>query len=140
MCTREEVRLEVQLGEERMYAELEKYALGQSKVISNLFGDVKDTLKTIDDKQDQSILDRNSIHALLDELKRIQCETLEQTKKTNGRVTSLETWKEVHISENTSLIKTLENVTSTLSKLNWIVITGVVTALLGVVMSHFISI
>lgn len=93
MCTREEVKLEVQESERRVEARMEKSHMAIAQTISNLMDDIRTDMKSISEKQDESILDRNSIHAMLDNLKEGQCKILEQTTKHNGRMSSLELWQ-----------------------------------------------
>lgn len=93
MCTKEEVQTIVDKSEERTNKRLDAYAVDNNRVISNLFGDVKNKLDSLEEKMDNSILDRNSIHAKLEELSRMQQLTLEQTTRTNGRVSKLENWR-----------------------------------------------
>jgi len=52
----------------------------------------------------------------------------------NQRILDLEFWKEVHKSETLNICEKVENVRETLKKLMWIVITGVVVAVLGLIL------
>lgn len=105
MCTKEEVQNIADAAEGRMreYTNTSHHALAQT--ISNLMGDHGEKLTAI----------------------------LEQVKKTNGRVTELETWRAVHTSESAGTSKALEEVKTTLYRLNWLLITAVVVALLNLV-------
>lgn len=131
MCTREEVQTIVDASEKRMEAKLEKSDQAIAQSVSNLMGDVKDKLEVLERKADETILDRNSIHMVLDSMQKTGIATLEQATKTNGRVSALETWKAVHISESTNVTQKLDSVCSTLQRLNWLLITGVVVAVLN---------
>jgi len=100
MCTREEVRQEVGEAERRMEAKLEKSHMAIAQTISNFMGDMKIDLNELKDKADESIIDRNSVHQTMEYLKgehvgmhALLKDILEQTKKTNGRVSQLENWK-----------------------------------------------
>lgn len=59
---------------------------------------------------------------------------LEQTTKTNGRVTTLETWRATHSVEQGYLTQKLDKVCDTLSRLNWLVLSAVVVGLLGLIL------
>ena len=93
MCTREEVKQEVETVEHRMEAKMESSHLAIAKTISNFMGDVNDKLDVLTEKATASIIDRNSVHDSLTSLNRTLNEVLEQTKKTNGRVSKLENWR-----------------------------------------------
>jgi anti-sigma-K factor RskA len=92
-ATTEEVNLQVKLGEERMAHKVETSHQATAKVLSNFIGEMTEKLDKLDEKADQSILDRNSIHSMLGESLRVQAQILEQTQKTNGRVSRLENWR-----------------------------------------------
>jgi len=93
MCTREELKQEVEAVEHRMEAKMESSHLAIAKTISNFMGDVNDKLDVLTEKATASIIDRNSVHDSLTSLNRTLNEVLEQTKKTNGRVSKLENWR-----------------------------------------------
>jgi CHASE3 domain sensor protein len=113
MCTREEVEKIVSESECRQNDKHERAYMSVATTLSNLMAD---------EKEDQR------------ETKDMIAKILAQTTKTNGRVTSLETWKEVHQTENGTLTKKLDDVCTTLQRLNWLLITGVVVALLNLVL------
>jgi hypothetical protein len=93
MCTREEVKLEVEAGERRIEAKMESSHMAIAKSISNLMGDVNEKLDGLTDTATASIIDRNSVHDSLSSINKTMNEVLEQTKKTNGRVSNLENWR-----------------------------------------------
>lgn len=93
MCTREEVRKEVEAGERRMEARMFESHNAIAKTISNHVDDMRKAIDKLNEKQDTAILDRNSIHATLDQLKEGQAKILIQTTKHNGRMSKLERWQ-----------------------------------------------
>jgi len=113
MCSKEEVKTVVDESEARMEARLQQSHQAIAQTISNLMGDEQN--------------ERKETKAMIEKI-------LAQTTKTNGRVTALETWKAVHQSENTSLTNKLDNVCTTLQRLNWLLISGVVVAVLNLVL------
>ena len=113
MCSKEEVKAIVDASEAKMEAKLQQSHQAIAKTISNLMGDEQEERK---------------------ETKAMIAKILEQTTKTNGRVSALETWKAVHQTENGTLTKKLDDVCTTLQRLNWLLITGVVVALLNLVL------
>jgi septal ring factor EnvC (AmiA/AmiB activator) len=133
MCTREEVKLEVEAGERRMESRLQFSHRAIDLTISNFMGEMKDDFKELKKKADESIIDRNKIHSLLESSKEVQEKILEQTIRTNGRVTGLETWKAAHEVENKNLTENLDDVRKILARINWMVITAVVVGLLSIV-------
>jgi len=113
MCTKEETKAIVDATEARMEARLQQSHQAIAQTISNLMSDEQN--------------ERKDTKAMIEKI-------LEQTTKTNGRVSALETWKAVHQTENTSLTKKLDNVCTTLQRLNWLLISGVVVAVLNLVL------
>jgi len=107
-ATKEDVNLQMQVAEERMEKRLFESHVAIDKTISNLGADTIDRLEKI----------------------------LEQTTKTNGRVTTLETWKAVHTSESSTVQKSIDDVKETLKRLNWLLIIAVVGALLNLVIKQ----
>lgn len=83
-----------------MEAKLEYSHQAIAKTISNFMGDMKQDLNDLKGKADESIIDRNSVHQSMEYLKgehvtihTMLKDILEQTKRTNGRVSALENWK-----------------------------------------------
>jgi uncharacterized protein YwgA len=113
MCSKEEVKAIVDASEAKMEAKLQQSHQAIAKTISNLMGDEQEERK---------------------ETKAMIAKILEQTTKTNGRVSALETWKAVHQTENGTLTKKLDDVCTTLQRLNWLLISGVVVAVLNLVL------
>lgn len=134
MCTKEEAERIVGDAERRMQANLEKSHGAIASTISNFMSEVNEKLDELSKKADDTILDRNSIHNMLTNLQTTSSSTLEQATKTNGRVNSLETWKQVHTSESTGISQSLGEVRSVLTRLNWLLITGAVVALLNLIL------
>lgn len=93
MCTREDIKQEVEASERRMEAKLELSHTAIAGTISNFMGEVSEKLDVLTQKGTDSIIDRNSIHDALASLKTTTEAILEQTKKTNGRVSKLENWR-----------------------------------------------
>jgi hypothetical protein len=105
-ATKEEVNLQMQVLREEVHKMVFESHVGIDKTISNLGADTLDRLEKI----------------------------LEQTTKTNGRVTSLETWKAVHTSETGTMQTSISDVKTTLSRLNWLLITAVFMAVLNLIL------
>ena len=89
----------------------------------------------------ESVIDRNSVHMLLERMKEDNTRThtlaeqiLAQTTKTNGRVTNMEEWRAVHIKETEHMKEAVATLGNYLRTLNWIVIVGVVGAVLTLVL------
>ena len=76
-----------------MEAKMESSHMAIAKSISNLMGDVNEKLDVLTDKATASVIDRNSVHDSLSSINKTMNEVLEQTKKTNGRVSNLENWR-----------------------------------------------
>jgi hypothetical protein len=112
MCTKEEVVSIVSASEARQMERLEKSHQAIGTTISNLMGDEKEERK---------------------ETKEMIAQILEQTTKTNGKVTCLETWKATHTIEYLTLVEKIDDVRSILSLLNKILITAVAGAILSLV-------
>jgi len=55
-------------------------------------------------------------------------------EKFGERITNLETWRAVHTSEGLEFGRKIDDIQSNLSRLMWLVITGVVVALLGLIL------
>jgi hypothetical protein len=94
---------------------------------------VHEELKLLQDKAQDAIIDRNSVHQLLEQINKNLDLVLEQTPKTNGRVNGLEKWKEVHAIETNHIEKSIGVFQSYLSRLNWIVIVAVLGAVLSLI-------
>lgn len=108
----------------------------EERIMNNVHAEIK-TLRT---QANDAILDRNSVHMLLEQMQKdnrithkLAEEILTQTKATNGRVTKLESWREVHNVETEHLTKAIDLFQSYLSRLNWIVILAVSGALLSLI-------
>jgi chromosome segregation ATPase len=84
-------------------------------------------------KANDAIIDRNSVHQMLEQINKNLDRILEQTTKTNGRVGSLEKWKDVHAVETAHLEKAVDVFQTYLSRLNWIVIVAVAGAVLSLI-------
>lgn len=112
MCSRQEVQEIADATERRMEAKIESSHMAMAKTISNLMGDEQ--------------LQRKSTKEMIEKI-------LVQTTKTNGRVTALETWKAIHQTENGALTEKLEDVRTTLKRLNWILISAVAVAVLNII-------
>ena len=112
MCTSSDVQKIVSESEAKMEAKLQQSHNAIEKNISNLMGSEQE--------------ERKETKAMIEKI-------LEQTANVDGRVTTLETWREVHQFQNSTLTKKLEDVCTTLQRLNWLLITGVVVALLNLI-------
>jgi hypothetical protein len=113
MCDKEEVTAIVNASEARQMERSDKAYQSIAKTISNLMADEKEERL---------------------ETKEMITQILEQTTKTNGKVGCLETWKATHTIEYTALAEKIDEVKTILSRLNWILITAVSVALLGLVL------
>jgi adenylosuccinate lyase len=94
---------------------------------------VHEELKLLQAKAQDAIIDRNSVHQLLEQMNKNLDRILEQTTKTNGRVSGLEKWKDVHAIETAHLEKAVDVFQTYLSRLNWIVIVAVTGAILSLI-------
>lgn len=96
MCSREEVRMEVEAGERRMEERIKNTNL----VIANTINDFGAEIIKLREAVESSKIDRNSIHAKLEAnevshkaLYEKAENILTQATKTNGRVGKLEQWR-----------------------------------------------
>ena len=101
---------------------------------------VHEEVRTLRDNAGEAAIDRNSVHMLLEQMQKdnrvthkLAEEILAQTKATNGRVTKLESWREVHEVETKHLTEAVVLFQSYLSRLNWIVIVAVTGAILSLI-------
>jgi hypothetical protein len=123
MCSKEEVHEELRKCEARIMEHLHK------------------ELESLRTTTQESVIDRNSVHMLLERMKEDNTRThtlaeqiLAQTTKTNGRVTNMEEWRAVHIKETEHMKEAVATLGNYLRTLNWIVIVGVVGAVLTLVL------
>ena len=89
---------------------------------------VHEELKSLQTKAQDAIIDRNSVHQLLEQINKNLDRILEQTTKTNGRVNGLEKWKDVHSVESNHLEKVVTGLNTTNSRLAWAVVLAVLGA------------
>ena len=115
MCDKEEIQEELRKCEQRIMFQVHK------------------ELEGLQTKAQDAIIDRNSVHQLLDQINKNLDRILAQTTLTNGRVNGLEKWKDVHAIETAHLEKAVEVFQSYLSRLNWIVIVAVAGAILSLI-------
>ena len=122
MCTKEELHQELKKCEERIMLR------------------VHEEIKSLRTSANDAIIDRNSVHMLLEQMQKdnrmthkLAEEILIQTKATNGRVNKLESWREVHGVETQNLTNAVALFQSYLSRLNWIVIVAVCGAILSLI-------
>jgi CHASE3 domain sensor protein len=115
MCSKEEVMDVVRKSEERIMKE------------------VRAELALLQHKAQETIIDRNSVHDQLARLLDITSSNLEQAKKTNGRVNSIEMREAVHNMEKEALATSIKEIQSVINRLNWLIITAVMVALLSLV-------
>jgi len=99
-------------SEERANERLNASHMAVSKSISNLMGDTQRQLT---------------------EIQSTGRSTLDQVSKIIDRVTMLEMWKAVHTTESAGTSQAVAEIKSTLSRLNWLLITAVVVALLNLI-------
>ena len=122
MCSKEELHQELKKCEERIMLQ------------------VHEEVRTLRDNAGEAAIDRNSVHMLLEQMQKdnrvthkLAEEILAQTKVTNGRVTKLESWREVHEVETKHLTEAVVLFQTYLSRLNWIVIVAVIGAILSLI-------
>ncbi len=76
-----------------MEAKMEKSHMAIAQSISNLMADVNEKLDTLTEKATANIVDHVSVNDALNTIQKTLTKVLEQTEKTNGRVSKLENWK-----------------------------------------------
>lgn len=120
MCSKEEVREELKKCEERIMAL------------------VHEEIRVLREQAQVAIIDRNSVHMLLEQMKKdnetthtLAREILAQATKTNGRVNGLETWRATHSVESDHLASAVASIKTGV----WSVVTVVLLAVIGAVLS-----
>lgn len=120
MCTKEEVKIEVEAAERRMENRIDKSHYSTNQVISNFVADMRRRM----DAQDVKL-----------------AEILMQTTKTNGRVLSIEewkqdmsTWRDVHMEANKHLVSGLNDIKNILKWVGMLVGGAVILALVNLVL------
>ena len=94
---------------------------------------VRKEIDGLNSKAQDAIIDRNSVHQILEHINKNLDKILIQTTATNGRVSGLEKWKDVHTIETLHLEKAVDVFQTYLSRLNWIVILAVAGAVLSLI-------
>jgi len=84
-----------------------------SETVSNQYKEIRQTLTTFADMFKE--------HAI-------------RVKDTEKEISEIKTWKAVHSSEGQELKQKIDDIQTNLSRLMWLVITGVVVALLGLIL------
>ena len=122
------------IDKEEIHAEL-------AKCEERIMRTIRKELESMREATQESIIDRNSVHMLLERMKEDNTRThtlaeqiLTQTTRTNGRVTSIEEWRAVHIKETEHMKEAVATLGNYLRTLNWIVIMAVVGAVLTLVL------
>ena len=125
MCSREEMTAELKKCEDRIMAL------------------VHEEIRTLREQAQTAIIDRNSVHMLLEQMQKdnkithaLAEKILEQTTKTNGRVTDLEKWQAVHMEATKSLMENTSWSSDTIKRVAGFIVFGVIGAVLALVINH----
>jgi len=121
MCTSEEVRRIVEESAARTRKEIEDYVNemfvrrhdGVSRTVSNQYDEIKSTLSSFTELV-------KSYHSRME--------------KAEEDITTLKTWQTGHNIEAKYIGEKIDNIQTNLSRIMWLVISGVVVALLGLVL------
>ena len=124
MCTKKDVFAIVAESEvrilSRVHEELAKLREENSKVMSETEKSHMAVSKTISGFGDSLNKATSKLDGFLE--------------KFGERITNLETWRAVHTSEGLEFGKKIDNIQTNLSRLMWLVISGVVVAVLGLIL------
>lgn len=122
MCSREEVQDELKKCEDRIMAL------------------VHEEIRVLREQAQTAIIDRNSVHMLLEQMRKdnkinqtLSEKILDQTTRTNGRVTHVESWQTSHDVTTAHMKESIQAMQTYFSRLNWALILAVLGALLALV-------
>jgi regulator of replication initiation timing len=123
------------IDKEEIHAELAKC---EERIMRTL----RKELESMREATQESIIDRNSVHMLLERMKEDNTRThtlaeqiLAQTTRTNGRVTTLEGWKDVHMKDTEHMAQAILDFKNTVQRVTWIIVTAVAASVLALVLT-----
>jgi hypothetical protein len=129
MCTKEETTAIVAESEARIMATVKR----ELELFKKEIG--LENQRVIDDTTKSHSIVSNMISDFGNELKQTTAQIGEFVKTYSPKIDDITIWRAVHESESKGVNEKIDNIQNNLNRIMWIVISGVVVALLGLVLN-----